>query len=232
MAIGTVGYHPSNVNTIKRCRICGGSGAELHAKSTGMKTKTGEEIKVTVSKACICQLNEVVERQWALFHPESIPSIPRKESDDIAAFFFKGKFLHFSGDKNRFLRIAKAYFVHNSLAPDKIMFISPSLQVVQDYYVAQKDEEAARSVNDLIHNRELVVLLLDCQVDNKALANVVADLVVSRKQQGRRTWVWSPNQSIHTTKEHSAELAATVDTFKKIKLAPIDARNIRKRVQG
>lgn len=214
-------YVPRGINTVSSCSICNGAGQVYSESSITTPSKDpNRQIRMMDSKPCICKMNELVERKHAFMHPNAVP--PQMDRAKIRKAVEKWRPLElsyrFMGPLNMFLPLVKKILVYYSFTP-RVFHISNGIEVVQEYYVAQA-EGVERKVQDLIYNRDLVILRFDTSVENKALKQVVLDLVAGRAHLNRPTWIWT-RAGIESTSEFSPDLTEHIKDWPVVDLGAI-----------
>ena len=220
-------YEPRAINTVAECTICGGTGQRYVVSARELPCKDpARHVHLMDSKPCICKMNELVERKYAYMHPLAVPpQLDRaKIVNDVAKLKPFEQSLKFVGPLDAFLPRLKRVLVRYAFE-DKLFHFSNGIEVVQEYYVGQA-EGVERRVQDLIYNRDLVVIRFDTSVANKALKQVMLELIGGRAQMHKPTWIWS-RSGVERTEEFSEELHQHIQDFRLVNLDRANAaRNI------
>jgi len=206
-------YRPGDIDTVKNCKVCGGKGEILGKSDRTLPGKRpGQEISYMVSKLCICKKNLMVERKFKCLHPASIGTVSLEKCKKISKQYGIKKSRVFVGSEFAFFRIVKSMFVNYVTEADMIFHMSTGLEIIQDYYVEQKDK-SLRDMNVLTYDRDLVVILFTTNAANKALQPVILDLIQNRVRIGKPVWIWSP-KDIRTAGEWTESLQEFMDQSK------------------
>jgi hypothetical protein len=206
-----------------KCEYCNGSGEIL----TPVLYKR-INIRKMASVPCVCFTSRLVSQENSLlqylgddylhpdkmdtqlvFLPEDLPSSPN--------------FL-ITGDPDYFRLQMKSLLMKNRfIVPKPKILFSRSINIVQKYYVAQEDESFYHLSATLIF--DLVVVIFGTKETNKAVAPSMAQMVATRKEEKRPTWIYFPptNSSLEQCKqEKSPELEETIKEFKTVILSTKD----------
>ena len=204
--------------TIKNCDLCGGEGFMLRPSRTSIPSKNPERmIRTMETVECICRRNERIERKYAALHPKIVPPMSADDVHKIAVSIFgldKGvtKSYKFFGNPEKFFRIIKASFVYLIQDASARFYLGTGMEVIKDYYVGADDKNDFMA---LLNDFDLVVLLFDSKIVNKALKPVMVDLIQTRQRKGLATWVWSEGD-ITMSQEWSEDLVPLLNDPKKV----------------
>jgi hypothetical protein len=94
------------------------------------------------------------------------------------------------GNRVKFLRMVKSKFIMLSQIPGYQYHIANGMEIVKEYYVAQEDK-SGRTVLDLMRKWQFLAIVFDTNSVNKALSNVISDIISSRAANHVTTWVWT-----------------------------------------
>jgi len=225
-----LGYRPGDIDTVNNCKICNGRGETLAKSDRKLPGKRpGTEVSYMVSKLCICKKNLMVERKFKCLHPATIGTVSDKKCKDIHKEYGIRKSRVFTGSEFAFFRIVKSMFVNYVTSADMIFHMSTGLEIIQDYYVEQKDG-SRRDMSDLIYNRDLVVIMFTTNAANKALQPVMLDLIQGRVRIGKPVWIWTPTD-IRTSGEWTETLQDFIDQSSSF-AKPIHLRDPRNKARS
>lgn len=208
--------------TVKNCEICQGQGFTLRPSKNTIPSRTpGRSIRTMQTVECICKRNERVERKYAALHPRIVPPLSEEEVQKIAVNKFqldKGirTSYKFFANPEKFFRIVKASFVYLSQDASARFYLGTGIEIIKDYYVGADDR---KDFMDLLNDFDLVVILFDSRIHNKALKPVMVDLIQTRLRKGLATWVWS-ERDYAMSEEWSEDLAPLLNDTKKF--VPLD----------
>lgn len=187
--------------TIKECPLCQGQGYMLRPSSQTIPCKDPNRvIRTMVSVECVCKKNERIERRYPALRPctpgaqnHGVPMLTDDEVVKIAVDKFhldKGLRTNykFFGNPEKFFRIIKASFLYLLRDASARFYMGTGYEVIKDYYVGADDRKDYMS---LLNDFDLVVLLFDSRVVNKAMKPAIMELVQTRYRKGLATWVWS-----------------------------------------
>lgn len=199
-------------STVLNCKVCGGKGFIFKASKTPIPTKNPKRT-VTFSDAvlCHCKRNELVEISSPYFNPTNTGTISDELAKKTAKTLSIKKNYKFFGGVEKFLKLCKAVFVHYRQDANMLFYIGNGIEIVTEYYLPNPDG-IERSIQDLIRNRALVVIMFTTSVSNKAVAPVIQELIMGRKMAGKATWIWVP-EHVEDTAEYSEELKPLLNGF-------------------
>lgn len=193
------------------CGLCSGQGYVLRPSKEKIQARDPKRSFFKMETVeCFCKRVERVERRWKpLSRKLDDKKAPLTEDDvrTIAEKKFKfnegvkGNYLFF-GNPEQFFRLVKACFLYLIQDPSAKIFLGTGYEVIKDYYVGADDKNEYMA---LLNEFDLVVLMFDTTVSNKALKPVMVDLLKSRLRRGLATWVWSETE-LETTSEWSDDL--------------------------
>lgn len=187
--------------TVKECPLCKGQGYTMRLSSQGIPCKDpNRQIRTMETLECICKKNERIERRYPALRPcapgsqnQGVPTLLDEEISKIAVEKFRlNKGLRtnykFFGNPEKFFRIIKASFLYLMQDASARFYMGTGYEVIKDYYVGADDRKDYMA---LLNDFDLVVLLFDSRVSNKALKPAIMELVQTRYRKGLATWIWS-----------------------------------------
>lgn len=206
------------------CPKCSGRGITyVKSKRAIAGKKPGSQVFLMDSIPCICKRNEMVEGRYDYLSRVSVPAITAEEAASVVE---KLKPLStnilFQGGSYKFFHVVKAVLVHYAFNAKLVFHMSKGIEVVSQYYVEQVDE-SGRKFEDLIYNRDLVILMFNSRVENRALKPVLQELIEGRFLRNRPTWIWS-REIVESTQDYSAELKPFLDKYKRVSCGTADVR--------
>ncbi|MFA5436642.1 MAG: hypothetical protein WC372_11445 [Candidatus Neomarinimicrobiota bacterium] len=200
-------------NTVQKCPICNGRGTILEQGGFRIPTKNpGRTRGFTQARLCICRKNEIVENSSSYFNPNSTHKVSTADAIKAASRCKYNTNIIFKGDVMKVLNFIKAVFVFHRQDSLLHFQIANGLEFLQNYYVEQKDG-ASRTLNDIINNRDLLVILANTRTPNQALAGTTLQIVQGRLMAGKGTWLYLPEDFTACT-EYSKELVSLIDTWR------------------
>jgi hypothetical protein len=161
---------------------------------------------------CTCLKNQKVELQCRYFNTLNTHTVSDEEAKKTASTYKLSENYHFTGDFDSFVNICKAVFVYYMQSASTLFEFGNGYEILQNYYVEQQDG-VNRTFMDLIERRQLVVIPFTTKLDNKAVANMTAELIRARVQSGKATWVFTEG-AINLTKEYTEDLNLMMAKFK------------------
>lgn len=174
-------------------------------------------IRTMETVECICKRRERIERKYAALHYDPmLPQLSDADVQNIAVTKFgldKGVTTNykFSGNPEKFFRIVKASFLYLIQDASARFYLGTGMEIIKDYYVGSDDRNDFMA---LLNDFDLVVILFDSKIVNKALKPVMIDLIQTRMRKGLATWVWS-ERDITMSQEWSDDLAPLLNDPKK-----------------
>lgn len=206
--------------TVKECPECKGQGYMLRMSTLAVPCKDpNRKIRTMVTVECVCKKNERIERKYPALRPSvpgsqnpGVPMLSEEEVKKIAVDKFhldKGLRTNykFFGNPEKFFRIVKASFLYLLQDASARFYMGTGYEVIKDYYVGADDRKDYMS---LLNDFDLVVLLFDSRVSNKAMKPAIMELVQTRYRKGLATWVWSEGD-ITQVGEWSDDIAQLVN---------------------
>jgi len=202
------------------CKFCGGA---EHLNSVAIHPYT--KLEKIVSSPCVCYISRVVSSEHKLLGhmgDQYLPfeKIPKQYQLDLVDKS-KNDNLIINGDKDAFFLLVKGVIMSHrfDFVKPRILF-SRSIDIVHDYYVPRDDgvslHLSATSLNDL------VILEFGTQESNKAIAPCMAQIVQTRLDEEKPTWIYFPPTMpvlAPTCKEFSSELLENLEKeFKNVEL--------------
>jgi hypothetical protein len=108
--------------------------------------------------------------------------------------------------------------------PKPRILFSRSIDIVQDFHVPQEDDVSPHLSSTLAF--DLIIVIFGTVEKNKALAPCMAQMVMTRKEEKKPTWIYIPPPKTSVAQcdqEKSAELEEAIKDFKsKTLVAPND----------
>jgi hypothetical protein len=199
-------------DTVKNCPICNGEGFKMGRSSVALPTKNpGRTFQKMVTVECICKRNERIERRYPALNSSEVPKLTEAEVDNIAVNKFslnKGPRANykFFGDAKQFFKVVKASFVYLTQDASARFYLGTGIEIIKDYYVGADERNDFMA---LLNDFDLIVIMFDSRIKNKALKPVMVDLIQTRLRKGLATWVWSEGD-IAQSEEWSEDLANLV----------------------
>jgi len=191
----------TSVDQATVCPLCGGEGRRL-AVVVHIHTK----IKKTILIPCVCYTSKIISSEYKLLQhmgdqyilPDKLDTNLRVNFDNLPS----NKNIILEGSYDSFLFMIKALLMEHrfDLHKPRILF-SRSIDIVHDYHVPQGNEEArhlsATSVFDL------AIIVFGAMEVNKAVAPCMAELVGTRLQEKKPTWVYFQEIMTPKSQEYS-----------------------------
>ena len=210
----------SRIDSQPVCSLCHGQGYILRpSKEVVQSRNPNRKFRTMETVECFCKRVERVERKWPALRrklDDKKPPLTEEDVKKIAEDKFKfndgvrGNYL-FYANPEQFFRLVKACFLYLIQDPSARFFLGTGYEVIKDYYVGADDKNEFMA---LLNEFDLVVLMFDSNIANKALKPVMKDLIQSRLRRGLATWVWSENELAQYS-EWSEDLAPMLlDTTK------------------
>jgi hypothetical protein len=200
------------------CPICNGS---KHTLAVGTHAYT--KILKTFSVPCICYTSTTVSSQYKLLqhlggqymHPDKLsPHL----SPDFENLWDCPNYL-LVGNYDALLFVIKALIMKHrfEMHPPRILF-SRSIDIVHDFHVPKDDGSSLHL--SATANYDLVILVFGSNERNQAIAPCMAQLVQTRLDEQKPTWIYFPENMpvlTPTSQEYSSDLAITLEKkFKRI----------------
>ena len=195
------------------CPLCNGSRQTLAVGKHPFLN-----IMKTFSVPCMCYISSTVSGQYKLLqhlggqymHPDKLD--PRMSPDFKNLTECENYLL--TGNYDALLTVIKALIMKHrfELGPPRILF-ERSIDIVHKYHVPQDDDGSALHISET-NRYDLVVIVFGCNEKNKALGPCMAQLVQTRLDEQKPTWIYFPETmpALNTTsQEYSAELAVLLD---------------------
>jgi hypothetical protein len=202
-----------------KCEICKGM-RETLVPVIHKQTK----LKTMASFPCVCFTSLLVSQENQLIqyldevyiHPDKLDPqlvfIPENLRDSP-------NFL-ITGEYDNFVLQIKALLMKNRfLNPKPRILFSRSIDIVQNFHVPQEDDVAPRLSATLLF--DLVIIVFGVAEKNKVLAPCMAQIVVTRKEEKKPTWIYLPSLKPNIAQceqEKSTELEEAVKDFNLIVL--------------
>jgi hypothetical protein len=216
-----------NNNIFKRqqkndCELCGGTGQTLvKSKKFLPGKKPGSKTFLMDAIPCICKKNEVVESRFPYLSRKTVGRINAETAQKTANSLNPlERNILFQGGSKKFFRAVKSILVHYSFRPEIVIHMSTGSEVISQYYVEQKDE-SGRKIEDLIYSRDLVILMFNTKHENRALKEVIYEVIEGRYLRGKPTWIWS-STGPENFMEYSSDLNQYFKNFRKVKTGVVD----------
>lgn len=206
------------------CEFCNGTGETLVPV-----LYENTQIKKMASMPCVCFTSRLVSQenrlvrylgdsylhpdkmdQELIFLPESLPNSPN--------LLITGKY------DDLVLQIKALLMKNRFLIPKPRILFSRSIDIVQEFHVPQEDDVSPHLSSTLAF--DLIIIVFGTVERNKALAPCMAQMVMTRKEEKKPTWIYIPPPKISIAQcdqEKSAELEETVKDFKSKILIQIDS---------
>jgi hypothetical protein len=207
-------YVESNLEPLTEgvCPLCKGSKQML---AIGKHVYT--DIMKTFSVPCMCYISTTVSSQYKLLkhlgdqymHPDKLsPQL----SPDFKNLSDNENFI-LTGNYDALLIVIKALIMKHrfELNPPSILF-SRSIDIVHDYHVPQDDGSSLHL--SATSRFDLAVIVFGSNERNQAIAPCMAQLVQTRIEEKKPTWIYFPESMPALTpnsQEYSAELAQVLD---------------------
>lgn len=198
-------------NNNQVCKLCAGQGYVLRPSKSAVQARDPKrKFRTMETIECFCKRVERVERRYPpLRRRPDDKKAPLTEEDvlKIAEGKFKfnegvaGNYLLY-GNSEQFYRLVKASFLYLIQDPSARFFLGTGYEVIKDYYVGADDRNEFMA---LLNEFDLVVLMFDSNIVNKALKPVMVDLIKARLRSGLATWVWSERE-LEQSSEWSEDL--------------------------
>jgi len=183
------------------CQICNGTGKQTDVV---IHPHTGKQKVISIP--CVCFTANVVSAEYKLLqhlkdqylHPDKLDKKLLVNFEDLTA----NDNLILEGVYDSFLFMVKALIMKHRFDPRKprILF-SRSIDIVHDYHVPQGDDEArhlsATSVFDL------AIIVFGAMEVNKAVSPCMAELVGTRLQEKKPTWIYFQEIMTPKSQEYS-----------------------------
>jgi hypothetical protein len=201
------------------CEICNGSRETMKAV-IHEQTK----LKTLIRIPCICFASTLVSMENNLIrylgdvymHPDKMDSQLVFRSENLMS----SPNLVITGEYDNFALQVKALLLKTRFyTPKPRILFARSIDIVQRFHVPQEDEMALHMSSTLLF--DLVIVVFDTIEENKALAPCMAQMVLTRKEEGKPTWIYfkPPRVDLNQCKEISVDLDSMVQDFDLIKLS-------------
>lgn len=204
--------------TVAKCPLCKGQGFLLEHSGSALPTKNpNRKVSYAQAKLCICRKNELVENSSPYFNPRTTALVSEELARKFAETYDINQNIWFTGPDLVFFNLCKTVFVHHRQNPLMLLHITNGLDLLQDYYVEQTGANKERSIAELILGRDLLVVVCNTTAKNKALADVIVQVVNGRRTAGKGVWVWTPSNFVDMT-EYSDTLQGLLNTWRTVAL--------------
>lgn len=190
------------------CDICGGSG---FWKQVVLHQQTG--IKKIVSVPCNCYIAKLVTQENKLFLAtgeiyQPLDKLDKKLLLNLEDLSSNQNFI-LEGTYDAFIWVMKSLIMLYRFDPrsPRILF-SRSIDIVHEFHVPQADGFALHLSATSIY--DLVIVIFGAMEINKAIAPCMAELINTRLQEKKPTWIYMKEIFSPNSKEYSEELANTI----------------------
>ena len=109
------------------------------------------------------------------------------------------------------------------ISPKPRILFSRSIDIVQDFHVPQDDDASPHL--SAVNTFDLVIILFGTAEKNKALAPCMTQLVMTRKEEKRPTWIYLPplkSTLSQCEQEKSTEIEEAIKDFTVVSLSEGD----------
>jgi hypothetical protein len=202
-----------------KCEFCNGTGETL----TPVLFKK-INIRKMASVPCVCFTSRLVSQENPIIqylgddylHPDNLDSQLVFLPDDLP----NSPNLLITGDPDNFKIQMKSLLMKNRfIVPKPRILFSRSIGIVQKFHVQQDDDTSPHLSATLTF--DLVIVIFGTKEQNKALSPCMAQMVMTRKEEKRPTWIYVPPPKVSVSQcdqEKSTELEETVKDFKEVVL--------------
>jgi len=205
---------------MSKCEICNGAGVTLvpivHKQS---------KIKTMASVPCVCLISRLVSQENGLikylgdsylhpdlldsrfvFFPEDLPNSPN--------------FIVTGNSDNFKIQIKSLLMKNRFLMPKPRILFSRSIDIVQEFHVPQDNDLSPHLSSTLVF--DLIIVIFGTFEKNKALAPCMAQMIMTRKEEKKPTWIYIPPPKVNVgqcEQEKSAELEEVLKDFQNLELS-------------
>ena len=198
------------------CELCNGTG--LYDE---VVDHTHIKVRKVISVPCYCFISKVIsnDKDYKLLqhmgeqylHPDKLDPRLLINYQDLSAnenFIIEGSY-------DTFLFMIKALIMKNRFDLNKPrILLSRSIDIVHDFHVPQGTEDARHL--SAIAVFDLAVIVFGSMEVNKAIAPCMAELVSTRLQDKKPTWIYFQEVLTPKSQEYSEELLVLLEKFSKI----------------
>jgi hypothetical protein len=188
---------------LPKCEYCDGSG-----RNPEVVIHSHTHLKKIISVPCICQVSRVVSAEYKLLqhmtdqylHPDKLAKqldINLSDPSGIENYIIEGPY-------DTFLYMMKALIMKNRFNAKKPMILlSRSIDIVHDYHVPHGDEDARHLSATSVY--DLAVIVFGSMEVNKALAPCMSEMISTRIQEKKPTWIYFQEILTPKSQEYSEE---------------------------
>lgn len=187
------------------CKYCDGSGFMKRPSTLG--TKSGATVAFEKAFPCLCTLNPSINAKYK--HLEGMADVI-SEDMIMVGNRFKFKNMIFYGNEAKFLYLVKCFVALHSIS-NRIFSIIDGLELVHNNYTEDGDSRGIYALEEF----DLLVLLCVSKPPNKAIKEVIFEVINNRLRRNKPCWLYGTNpDSFIKSQEYSPALQEIMDNRK------------------